>query len=455
MAGLSNQVAANDGADAPAEAGRGVPWSDLTKLSLKQLMSLRVSGRFQDQSDAALQNPQDLGSLRGQEPLPDDLTALSLAQLMTLQVRTRAPEPDPPQDDKPAIDDQVAAQPGVDPQFPTSVPAQTDGQAPTDGQTQGDGQAQHDGAAHAAAGGGAAFALFEQVLGTEPLVLLLDDQDGEDQLGLGPNPPADGYSLDLGFGSFDTPGGFLAAAVHQTAPAPAPALSPSLAPDPGGSGGSGGAGGSGGETLTGTAGNDTLTGTPGADTIHGLDGNDSLNGLAGNDALYGDGGHDTLYGGAGDDLLDGGSGKDYLDGGSGRDALYGGNGMDVLVWDANDSVIDGGNGPDTLLANGQNIDLTAAGPALSNVETVDLTAGPDETFTLTARDLLDMTDSGHRVTVEGNAGDTVSLVNVMAAPGENWSDDGVAGGYHVYSATVDATAVTLMVDTEIANQNVV
>jgi|GEM_PF-2106314 len=450
MAGLSNQVAANNGADAPTEAGRGMPWSDLTKLTLKQLMSLRVSGRFQDNSDAALQNPQDLGSLRGQDSLPDDLTALSLAQLMTLQVRARAPEPDPPQDDKPAIDDQVAAQPGVDPQLPGSVPAQTDGQAPTDGQ--GDGQAQHDGAAqgdgaaHAAAGGGAAFAILEQVLGTEPLVLLLDDQDGEDHLGLGPNPPADGYSLGLGFASFDTPGSFLAAAIHQSAPPPALPLS--LAPAPAGSGGSGG---SGGETLTATAGNDTLTGTPGADTIHGLDGNDSLDGLAGDDALYGDGGHDTLYGRAGDDLLDGGSGKDYLDGGSGRDALYGGNGMDVLVWDANDSVIDGGNGPDTLLANGQDIDLTGAGPALSNIETVDLTGGPDGTFALSARDLLDASDNSNKVTVEGDVGDTVNLF--VGGPGENWSDNGVAGGYHVYSATVDANTVTLMVDVEIANQN--
>lgn len=424
MAGLPDQVATNNG---PDETGGGGLWSDLTRLSLQQLMSLRVRGRFQNDGEAALQNPQDLTSLQSQGALPDDLTTLTLAQLMALRVRVSTPEPEPPKDDQATPGDTAAVQPGVD------VPAGGDGPAQA---------AQHGSAeaAHAAAGGGAGFAILEDVMDSEPLVLLLDDGNGDEELGVGL------LSQDHDVASLYTPADF-----HAVSDEPL-ALRTSFTVDPGGvggsgesggadeSGGSGGAGGSGGSggsgSIDGTSGDDTLTGTSGDDTI---------NGFAGNDMLNGNNGDDTLYGGDGNDVLHGNNGNDVLDGGLGSDDLRGGDDDDILIWDANDSNIDGGNGTDTLRADGSDIDLGVFAGTLANIEAVDLSGFAGETFTLSASDVLDITDHGNTLTVDGMGSDTVDLTDFGS-----WSaPTDLGNGYDMYTAVVGPKTVTLLVDQDI------
>jgi len=426
MAGLPDQVATNNGS---GETGGGGLWSDLTRLTLQQLMSLRVRGRFQNDAEAALQNPQDLTSLQSQGALPDDLTTLTLAQLMALRVRVGTPEPEPPKDDQAVAGDTAAVQPGVD------VPAGGDGPA----QAAQYGNAE---ATHAAAGGGAAFAIFENVLGSEPLVLLLDEEDDDASLAIGKALLSGDYgsallSGDYGSAPFDTPVDFLAVPDDALAPHASSGSNPGGAGEAGASGGAGGSGGSGGSgSIDGTSGDDTLTGTSGDDTI---------NGFAGNDMLNGNNGDDTLYGGDGNDVLHGNNGNDVLDGGLGSDDLSGGGGDDILIWDANDSNIDGGNGTDTLRADGSDIDLGVFAGTLANIEAVDLSGFAGETFTLSASDVLDITDNGNTLTVDGMGSDTVDLTDFGS-----WSvPTDLGNGYDMYTAMVGPKAVTLLVDQDI------
>jgi len=140
------------------------------------------------------------------------------------------------------------------------------------------------------------------------------------------------------------------------------------------------------------------------------------------------------------------NGNDTLDGGSEADDLKGGAGDDVLIWDADDSRVDGGNGSDTLrAANGHDINLYVAGPAVSNIETVDLLSDTgSNTLTISAQDVLDVTDNGNTLTVDGNASDTVSF-----ADAGNWGAPTAFGGYDMYTATVGPKTVTLLVDHDI------
>lgn len=419
MAGLPNQFAANDGSAEPSGGGL---WSDLTRLTLQQLMNLRVRGRFQNEAEAALQNPQDLAPLQGQGTLPDDLTALSLAQLMSLRVRAFVPEPEQPEGDETEAEDTVVVQPGVDAQ--SGEQGRAESPQHSDGET-----------AQAAAGGGAAFAILEDVLDSEPLVLLLDEEEEDADFDLDDVSSSDG----LGTVLFDT----LAKHLAENADHPASLAAPPASPTGNGAGSIEGT--SGDDTLTGTSGDDTIYGYAGTDSLSGGAGNDTLDGGADNDVLNGNDGDDTLYGGDGDDVLYGGNGKDYLDGGAGSDELYGGNGKDVLVWDANDTVIDGGNGTDTLSAEGSNIDLGAFGGTIAKIEVVDLSGFGNQTVTLSASDVLDITDNGNKLTIDGDMGDYVALTDFGS-----WSAPSALGnGYDMYTATVGPKTVTLLVDQDI------
>ncbi|MBD5417284.1 MAG: hypothetical protein HDR50_06420 [Desulfovibrio sp.] len=110
----------------------------------------------------------------------------------------------------------------------------------------------------------------------------------------------------------------------------------------------------------GAGGDDTLYGLSGSDLLHGAGGNDHLDGGNDDDILIGGSGDDTLIGGAGDDLLFGGSGNDFLDGGAGKDSLFGGSGNDLIVYDADDYLVDGGTGIDFLLSDGTGTQHTLA-----------------------------------------------------------------------------------------------
>jgi len=118
----------------------------------------------------------------------------------------------------------------------------------------------------------------------------------------------------------------------------------------------------------------------------------------------------------------------------------------VFHWDANDKSIDGGAGTNTLLAVGGDIDFSAPShPTVSNIQQIDLGTG-GHTLTLTAADVLNMTDATtHSLTVLGDGSDAVVADN-------NWVDVGVSGGNHIYTHDMGGgVTVTLAVDSTITS----
>ncbi len=192
------------------------------------------------------------------------------------------------------------------------------------------------------------------------------------------------------------------------------------------------------DTLFGGSDDDLLQGGNQADRLYGGTGNDELYGENQDDLLFGGGGADELYGGDDVDTLYGDGGSDWLDGGSGSDSLMGGADDDVLVWDDTDQLIDGGDGNDELLVLAGDLDLTSFGGTLVSLESIDLLSDTGaNTLSLTAADVLDMTENG-LLTVLGDAQDSVNA-------GSGWTlsqvDD---NGYQLYVQTVGPDVVGLL-----------
>ncbi len=139
---------------------------------------------------------------------------------------------------------------------------------------------------------------------------------------------------------------------------------------------------------------------------------------------------EMLVGGSGDDVLTGGGGADVFQGGAGDDRL--------IVSDLTFHLADGGNGIDTLALSGagQTLDLTDPLTAgrLESIERIDLTGSGNNTLKINAAAVLsgvgEVTGGRHVLTVEGNAGDIVSLAEV------NWQKTGsftdASGTYDLY-----------------------
>ena len=201
-------------------------------------------------------------------------------------------------------------------------------------------------------------------------------------------------------------------------------------------------------------------------------------GLDGNDTMYGDGYGYYLEGGDGDDELHGGLENGLLHGGLFNNwVLHGDAGDDILHLNlGNKSVLgggttilpehigelDGGDGFDTLVLGGYDGDgvtldlsgLTRAG-MISGIERLDITGDADDASTLTLRasDVLDTTGGADTLWVRGDANDTVTTTDA------GWTHVGVETGedgqqYNHYSGYAGSSLVNLMVDTDIAHQNV-
>lgn len=151
---------------------------------------------------------------------------------------------------------------------------------------------------------------------------------------------------------------------------------------------------------------DTATTSNGNSDIVGDKFDNNLVGTGNSETINAKGGDDTLFGGAGDDNLMGKQGNDSLDGGTGADTLSGGGGDDLLIWDSADTEIDGGTGTDTLRVDAGDADFTTFGGSITNIETIDLQSDTGaNTVTLSAQNVLDMTDSGNTLTITGDGGD--------------------------------------------------
>ena len=153
------------------------------------------------------------------------------------------------------------------------------------------------------------------------------------------------------------------------------------------------------------------------------------------------GGGNMIAGTPGDDILKGTAAADIFEAEEGNDRMIGRGGADVFHGDAGDDYIqvtdlgfgsvDGGSGNDVLHTDGKdlNLDLANFGEKIHGIETICLYGRGDNTLTLTAADLLDLSDTTNILRVNGNAGDHITVID------DGWVDKGSRGqGYfHVYT----------------------
>ncbi|MBE9819094.1 retention module-containing protein [Campylobacter concisus] len=130
---------------------------------------------------------------------------------------------------------------------------------------------------------------------------------------------------------------------------------------------------------------------------------------------------------------------------SGGSMISGGGGDDVISIGKNASIqdtstIDGGAGYDTLKIADDSVNLTK----VTNIEKLDLTQG-NHNITLSAKDVLDMTDSNNRLRIDGDSGDNLGLAS------KGWVEDTSANitGYKVYTNTEGVHTVTLEVQDQV------
>ena len=260
------------------------------------------------------------------------------------------------------------------------------------------------------------------------------------------------------------------------------------------------------DLLTGGDGKDFMDGGAGDDTIDGGAGDDAIIGGAGADIIDGGADDDDINSGAGADTIDGGAGIDnvfYTDSGAGVTVNLttgigtGGNAegdtytniedvdgslfVDTITGDAGDNVLDGWSGVDTISGEGGNdtlqmfqidgsqVDIFDGGDGedilgihsssitvaydvdvsalnLSNIEELDLSieaTATIEDITLTAQDVLDVTDGDDILMITGGAEDSVT------STGQTW----VAGADQVIGTenynTYTSGGATLLIDDDI------
>jgi hypothetical protein len=143
--------------------------------------------------------------------------------------------------------------------------------------------------------------------------------------------------------------------------------------------------------------------------------------------------NDTLTGTTAAERFVGGQSYDTLSGGGGADVFYGGAGNDMIrVPGLGFQRADGGSGFDTLALTGSGLNLNLANfrNQLSGIERINLTGTGDNTLTLLKRDVLNLSDTGNTLRVDGNAGDHYHLSDSGWAPGADVTLVGVA--YHTF-----------------------
>ncbi len=242
------------------------------------------------------------------------------------------------------------------------------------------------------------------------------------------------------------------------------------------------AGGDGNDSIDGGSGNDYLVGDAGEDTLRGGAGNDTLIGAEDNDLLDGGDGYDlasfdftagtgaisftasglvsgsgvihgdtligieavevwgtsfddTIHGSAGNDIIDAGAGNDVIDGGAGRDTAY-------IYATGNTSIVRNNNGSftitndgftdtllsvETLVLNGETIDLTTYGGSGAGDQNLTGTSGGDQLNGGAGNDLIlglggndNISGFAGNDTLDGGDGDDYLFGNA--------GDDSLVGG---------------------------
>ncbi|MER2513302.1 MAG: hypothetical protein ABTQ25_12955 [Nitrosomonas ureae] len=144
-------------------------------------------------------------------------------------------------------------------------------------------------------------------------------------------------------------------------------------------------------------------GTPGDDIFTGTKAAERFEGGAGNDRMIGRGGADSF---------DGGAGNDY-----------------IRISDDTFQFVDGGSGIDILglAGSGFNLDLSGVIDKIHGIETIALYGVGDNSLTLTAQDVIDLSDTTNTLKIKGNAGDSVTGLS------SGWTDGGIRGNFHEYT----------------------
>ncbi len=224
------------------------------------------------------------------------------------------------------------------------------------------------------------------------------------------------------------------------------------------------------DSWNGTSADELYHGQAGDDVIRGRDGDDFISGDAGNDRIYGYNGDDILHGGDGYDYIFGSNGNDYIDTGSSDnpsdpngssqyknyngDRAFGGSGNDTILYGSDDVMINGEAGKDTLkIVDGGNIDLSGiiqARPAdynyqeshgMYDMEVFDLTDDKAQTLTVSASDVLNVTDGNNKLFIDGGAEDTIDVDGLTKQANSS------EAGYDLYTGG----GATLYIDTDITN----
>jgi hypothetical protein len=155
----------------------------------------------------------------------------------------------------------------------------------------------------------------------------------------------------------------------------------------------------------------------GAITIEGTTGNDVLSGANGSSEKINAGdGHDLILNVGTGDVVDAGNGNDT-----------------IQITATNFANIDGGAGFDTLLlANGIDLNYNAAGVGvLTNIERIDMGTGDSGSeVTLTAAEVLAITDANNILQFTGEANDTLNVIGAVGT-GTTQLIDGIT--YDVYT----------------------
>ncbi|SFF17291.1 integrin alpha [Nitrosomonas sp. Nm166] len=166
------------------------------------------------------------------------------------------------------------------------------------------------------------------------------------------------------------------------------------------------------------------------------------------------GGGNVIQGTPGDDILKGTSAADIFEAGDGNDTMLGRGGADeflgeagndyIRVPDLNFESVDGGIGNDVLALGGSdlNLNLTDMSGKIRDIETINLFGTGDNTLTLTAADVLNLSDTTDTLRVNGNEGDRIVGLS------HGWGDGGVHGDFHTYfnDAAVLLVGVNVMTD---------
>lgn len=145
-----------------------------------------------------------------------------------------------------------------------------------------------------------------------------------------------------------------------------------------------------------------------------------IKGTDADDTLKGSETAEHFIAGDGNDNLLGRGGADVFDAGAGDDA--------IRIGDLNFASIDGGDGNDVLHLAGAdlNLDLTTLDSNIHSIETICLYGRGDNTLTLNADSLLNLSDSTNTFKVHGNSGDRIAVQD------DGWVDSGSHGFYHTY-----------------------